>query len=298
MAEQAKSTIRIRMELRGGLGNQFFQAAAALSLAKRLKAQLQFELFTYRSESLRGYALSPFPLGADLINTRRTPLARVLRHLGKALPDGWLMVAPAWGGDILQERDFAYDERIEQVSGDCYLRGYFQSWRYFAHDAAMIRQLFDPQLAASPVAKDYAASMGDNALSIHVRAGDFLLNPKANQVHGTLGSEYYANAIRLARESGYGDKVFCFSDNIDHARKILEGAGEVIFVEGFSQYDDLYLMSCARGHIIANSSFSYWAAWLDDKARPLVIAPRAWFAPNYLKKTYIGDLHPPGWVLI
>ena len=291
-------TRRIRVELRGGLGNQLFQAATGLSLAKRLQAQLQFELFAYRSESLRGFALAPFSHGADLINTKRSPAARVLRHLGKAVPNGWFSVAPDWRGAILQERDYAYDERIEHVSSDCYLRGYFQSWRYFAEDTALIRRAFDPAQAASPAARDYSALMGENALSIHVRGGDFLQNNKANEIHGTLGADYYQRALQLARKAGYWDRLFCFSDNPEHARKLLIDYKGVTFVEGFSQYDDLFLMSVARGHIIANSTFSYWAAWLDGKADALVISPRAWLTPKALKTTYIGDLYPPGWIML
>lgn len=292
------TTRRVRVELRGGLGNQLFQAAMGLSLAKRLQAQLQFELCAYRSESLRGFALTPFSHGADLINTKRSPAGRVLRHLSKVLPNGWLSVAPNWRGSILQEHDYAYDERIEHVSSDCYLRGYFQSWRYFAKDPGLIRRAFDPAQAASPAARDYAASMGDNALSIHVRVGDFLQNKIANEIHGILGADYYERALQVARKAGYGDRLFCFSDNPWHARKLLGDYKGITFVEGLSQYDDLFLMSGARGHIIANSTFSYWAAWLDGKTDALVISPRAWLTPKALKTTYIGDLYPPGWIML
>jgi len=287
----------IRVELRGGLGNQLFQAAAAFALAKKLNGKLQFEVSNFRSSSLRGYALEPFAPGAEIFNSSRSLAFRGLRQVTKILPLP-LAIAPQWHGTILQERSYAYDERIEQVRGDCFLRGYFQSWRYFQDCAAEIRRVFAPEMAASQQAKEFVARISPQSLSIHVRAGDFLKNPIANEVHGTLTRDYYERALKLACAARPVDQLLCFSDNASFAREMLQGLGDISFVEGFSQHDDMYLMSRAQSHIIANSTFSYWSAWLDDRADPFVIAPRAWLTPRELKKIYIGDLYPPNWIML
>ncbi len=288
---------RIRVELRGGLGNQLFQAAAAYSLAKRIDARLQFEVSNFRSASLRGYALQPFAHGAEIFNSPRSLPYRALRQLAKLAPSGILKVAPDWDG-IFEEQSYAYDARLETLQGDWFLRGYFQSWRYFNDCAAQIRQTFSPLIAASQAAKDYAANISPHSLSIHVRAGDFLKNPVANEVHGTLGRDYYQRAIKLARAARPCEQLLCFSDNTPFARDLLQGCGDITFVEGFSQHDDMFLMSCAQSHIIANSTYSYWSAWLDGRDDPFVVAPRAWLTERALRETYIGDLYPPDWIML
>jgi hypothetical protein len=288
----------IRVELRGGLGNQLFQAATGFALARRLTGELEFELASFRSASLRGFGLEPFPHGARIINSPRSLSFRLLRKVSKIVPAGAWTVAPGWGGPIFEEQGYAYDDRIEALQGDHFLRGYFQSWRYFNAQKGDLLRIFNPGQVASPKAREFAAIMSPHALSIHVRAGDFLNNPVAKEVHGTLPPDYYQRAIKLACTARRVDQMLCFSDNMSVARDILRDHANVIFVEGFSQYDDMFLMSSAKSHIIANSTFSYWSAWLDGRDDSFVIAPRAWVTPRELKKTYIGDLYPADWILL
>ena len=288
----------IRVELRGGLGNQLFQAAAGFSLARRLGGRLQFELTHYKTGALRSFAIDRFQHGAELIQTKRTPLQRLRRRIGKMLPGPFFKEGPGWHGRVLEERDYAYDPRILEITGDCYLRGYFQSWRYFEDCADTLRQAFDPATGASEQARSMADAYIGHTLAVHVRVGDFLQVSKANSVHGTLPAGYYRDALALARAARNISRVLVFSDNIDVARQLVPNGADVDFIEGFSAHDDLYLMSRAHSHIIANSTFSYWSAWLDGRTDPFVIAPRAWLSPEALKKTYIGDLYPQGWILL
>jgi hypothetical protein len=285
----------IRVELQGGFGNQLFQAAAALAVARRIDGRLQFETRRFRSTSLRGYGLAPFPHGAEIFNTQANAFQRLRRRAGKILPLAALRQPEGWRGRVLDEAGYAYDARIEDLRDSCYLRGYFQSWRYFADCAGHVRALFDPAQAASDSAKTFACALGPRALSIHLRAGDFLKDPAAYEFHGVLDRDYYHRAIALARAQRAPERIFCFSDNSAHARALLAHVPDVTFVEGFNQFDDMYLMSRAGSQIIANSTFSYWSAWLAAQDDPFVIAPKAWVAPR-IPPLDIRDLYPPGWI--
>lgn len=289
----------IRVELRGGLGNQLFQAATGYALARRLNGDLQFDVSSFRAGASRGYALEPFGHGATLVKEARGPARRLLRRLGKAFPGDILKRPSGWRGRMLTEQGYAYDPRIETVSGDCFLRGYFQSWRYFADHDAAVRAAFDPEAAASARARAFAAESGDY-LAVHVRAGDFLQDAKINAVHGVLPADYYLAALELARSERPAPRTLVFSDNVEAARRLLaaETHSALTFVEGFSAVDDLYLMSRGRGHVIANSTFSYWSAWLDGSPTPFVVAPKAWLSPEALKTTDISDLYPSRWTLL
>ena len=288
----------IRVELRGGLGNQLFQAAAAHAVARRIGATIEFELFHYRSGNHRDFGLNAFHHGGRVIHTPRNLGRRLLQKLFRPISKFGFVYAPGWRGPIFKELSYAYDRRIESIADSCYLRGYFQSWRYFDDIAVDIRTAFDPALAASIEAVAFAEKMERNALAVHIRAGDYAANPKARLVHGTLPASYYQRAIGLMQEQGRADKIFCFSDTIEAARSLLEGVPNVTFVEGFNAFDDLYLMSRARSHIIANSTFSYWSAWLATPEDGLVIAPKAWFTEEELKKVDISDLFPPEWITV
>ncbi len=286
----------IRVELQGGLGNQLFQAAAGFVLSRQLNGCLQLDLSRFRPGRARSYALQLFAHDAELVHASQNRVQSLLRQLGKALSGKLPKTPQGWRGAVFEERSFGYDPRIRTVEGDCYLRGYFQSWRYLDAYAQEVRKAFDPFAGASDRARDLSAELGAGSLAIHVRAGDFLKDPKTNAVHGVLPAEYYRSALSRVRASRPVSRIFVFSDNLPVARTLLADEPDVTFVEGFSAHDDLYLMSRADSHIIANSTFSYWSAWLDARPDAFVIAPHAWFTEEELKKTSIADLYPPSWV--
>jgi hypothetical protein len=277
------------------LGNQLFQAATAYSLARRLSGQMILDVTRLKLGRARSFALDGFPLGAKIYAT--PPIGLVTRRLMKMILHKhgrpW-----SWHGSIFQERSYAFDARIGEQSGDTFLRGYFQSPKYFNAHAAELRAILDPSRQASRKAQEFAETMGEQALAVHVRAGDYASNPKFAAFHGQLSPSYYSAALSRARQERSFDRIFVFSDSPEVARTYFPHAPDCEFVEGFSASDDFFLMSRARGHIIANSTFSWWSAWLDPRPDALVIAPKAWFSPEALKSNDIGDLYPDGWILL
>ena len=139
-------------------------------------------------------------------------------------------------------------------------------------------------------------------ISVHVRRGDYL-KPGTLEYHGILDQPYYREALaRLKAGAGEGAELFVFSDDAVAAEQVLNFVpkSRLVHVRGDQgrPWEDMALMARCRHHVIANSSFSWWGAWLSRSPDKIVVAPRAWFAPAELKKLSTADLYPPGWMLI
>lgn len=170
------------------------------------------------------------------------------------------------------------------------LNGYFQSEKYFNHHREEILKFFSPtQDIIEKLKTKYPFIDKSNICSIHVRRGDYLRLPHH---HPVCSSVYYGEAINYIG----GNNVFLvFSDDIDWCKNTFKGSS-FIFVEGNTDFEDLYLMSMCKNNIIANSSFSWWGAWLNKNPDKIVIAPNIWFGNAVTHNT--KDLIPKTWKII
>jgi Glycosyl transferase family 11 len=153
------------------------------------------------------------------------------------------------------------------------------------------------EAAASTLAHIKAARL---PVSVHVRRGDYL-KPGTAEVHGILGEPYYRNALgRLDDAIGHDAELFVFSDDPAAAEQVLSFVprSRLVHVRGdpARPWEDMALMSHCRHHVTANSSFSWWGAWLNRAPDKIVIAPQAWFTPNQLMTMSTTDLYPSGWL--
>lgn len=279
---------QITVQLVGGLGNQMFGAAAGIALAKRNKASLAFDLSSLEKDAKRAYALQPFGLDAELV-TWSKPKRRL----------SW-SASNNDRGARWKEQHFWYDPTFERLTGSVHLSGYLQSPHYFAEQASAVRAAFDPSQIITPKGADLAAaavSAGDQAIAVHVRRGDYVSDPKAALAHGVQPESYYVRALELIKRSGTEPKIFLVSDDIETAATMFE-RWEVIAAHGTSELDDMYLISQCHHRIIANSSFSWWGAWLGQATDGLTIAPRMWFTKEKMTTTPTFDLLPEEWVLV
>ena len=283
----------IAVQLLGGLGNQMFQAAAGYALARRCGARLVFDLSRFRRQGLRGYALAPFGLEAMAREDRVEPLLRVRQALGlapKHVP-GW------WYGAVYHEPAFAYDPAFARLGDDVLISGYFQSPRYFEPFSEEIAVRFAAEKLASPEARVLAARLeGEESVAIHIRRGDYAADPRALAVHGLIPDSYYEDAANYITDRIPGARYFLFSDSPEKAGELAARLPRAEVIRGNHAGDDLFLMSRARHHVIANSSFSWWSAWLDRRPGGIRIAPEAWFTPEAAASRSTEDLLPREWV--
>lgn len=279
----------------GGLGNQLFQYAAARRLALRHDAELVLDASWYpvANDPDRAYSLDAFRVAARTIRdgwlTAHVVEAwrRALRFVGRAPAGLRLRYVP--------QRHFHFDPAILELGDDVFLDGYWQSERYFADVEPVIReelQLAAPLSAESGRLATHIAA-GASA-SIHVRRGDYAAIPSTREFHGLCSPAYYDRAMRLIEEREPTVRYFVFSDEPDWAEaKLPLRRATVVRHNSRRPWEDLWLMSACDHHIVANSSFSWWGAWLGSRDDAVTVAPERWFAVDDLDTR---DLLPPAWV--
>lgn len=285
----------------GGLGNQMFQCAAgrALSLARNQPLKLDISEFDdyglHQGFELQRVFHCPIATAtkSDLRNILgwqfSSPVRRILAHSSlAALRRDCLVIEP----------HFHYWPAINQVPQDCYLAGYWQSQKYFQTQTAAIRADFAFKLPLTKRNAEFARQIAQvNAVSLHVRRGDYVNNRKTNSMHGVCSLDYYQAAIRHISDRLELPYFFIFSDDIEWVRDHLEMDWPCQYVDhnhAAESYNDMRLMSLCKHHIIANSSFSWWGAWLNPSAEKIVVAPNQWFTNG----NTVTDLIPRTWVTL
>ena len=289
----------IYARLIGGLGNQMFQYAAARALALRQKAEVRLDLSGFENYGLRRYELDPYPIAATIatneeIEAFKQPVAEILRQRARGLLDRVLGSTPR--PIHYREPHFHFDPQLAKQTPPVLLDGFWQSELYFRDIAGILRTELAPR---DPLEAENAALAAEidqvEAVSLHVRRGDYVSNTSTNAYHGVCSLDYYRAAITRMREHLVTPHLFVFSDDHAWARDNLKAGVAITYVtvnpsdRGFR---DMQLMSRCRHHIIANSSFSWWGAWLNPRPNKIVVAPNRWFAasPNDTR-----DLLPLEW---
>lgn len=270
----------IRIPLMGQTGNILFQYALGRVLAERHGVPLVLDGSWYDAALWRELShLLNLPLRARVV--RRWPAgARTLR---------WLTGKHGWeyrGRPVLKEHptDLSFDERFLHAPADCVLVGFFQTERYFERIADGLRAELNGLLAAAVPAgagPDRAALTAPAAVAVHVRCtNSFLINPAFR----VCDVAYYERSMSRLRERIPGAHFFIFSDDPARCRTAFTAADQTVLdpgAAGANPLHDLYWMSRASHHIIANSSYSWWAAWLGAKPGQQVITPDRWFASRF-----------------
>jgi hypothetical protein len=288
------------VRLLGGLGNQMFQYACGRAVAAR--AGVSFRLDTSDIEhstpaAPRRYQLDVFNIAATLVASEE--LDRLFEPPQKiSLWQKWI-----GGGSKhapmsrVVERHFHFDPAILEAGDNVYLDGYFQSEKYFLDQAEIIRRDFTLRRELEfRLNRDLLPQVQQcESVSLHVRRGDFAFHKETNQFHGLCPPEYYRRCLEHVAAQVRNPVVFLFSDEPDWVRDNFHLTQPVTLVSNgrLQDYEELLLMSHCRHHIIANSSFSWWGAWLDPRPDKIVCAPEHWFADKLMNTS---DLIPAGWI--
>ncbi|MDA9611410.1 alpha-1,2-fucosyltransferase [Gammaproteobacteria bacterium] len=286
----------------GGLGNQMFQYASAYSLSKKLEMPLYLSLDQFNNYDLHnGYQLDKIFGVANkkldskemynFLGFRGNPLVRKIlsKNITSILrPDNWF-----------QEESIRYYSSFENISESVYLHGYWQSEKYFMNYENDIRAIFTFNEDLSKKDNEIINQMRSGpSVSIHIRRGDYT-NQKNKNIFNNLEENYYMDALKKIYESHSRCKIFIFTDDPvwakENIKKKLYNSEVISHNTGPNSYKDMMLMSNADHNIIANSSFSWWGAWLNQNPKKIVIAPKIWFIDDFNKSK---DLIPQSWYQI
>lgn len=289
----------IIVDVNGGLGNQMFQFAAGRALSLVRKVPLLLDIRSFDSGKMhQGFELDRIFAGkftlAEHLDVQRVLGWQFSRSMLRIL--SWPQMSFLRNKRLVIEKSFEYCPEISSIPSTCYLKGYWQSESYFADIFDIIRSDFSFLLPMNGENEAVAREIERvNSVSIHIRRGDYVTNPKAYSVHGVCSLQYYERAISFISGRVSNPVFFVFSDDIEWVRRNLGGKYDFRFVDhnrGENSYNDMRLMSLCAHNIIANSSFSWWGAWLNLSDAKIVVAPERWFA----NETNTADLLPSAWV--
>ena len=287
------------VRLNGGLGNQLFQYAMGRAVARRHGTTLRLDIEPLEQSPLRSFSLHHFNIVAEQATEqqRMEVSGRALRGWRRSLATRLQRRRPYFKRPTVSEKqDFAYDPNLEKLRRNVYLVGYWQNPRYFQGIRELLREeLSLKEPLAAPNADLLEHIQSTQAISLHVRRGDYASDAHTRQFHGLCSLTYYAAAVAKISELAPAPHFFIFSDDTDWVRRNLVmdfPTTHVIGNDAKHDYEDFWLMSQCKHHIIANSSFSWWAAWLHDDGQKAVIAPARWLQVDNFDNS---DLIPAHW---
>ncbi|MBA2688239.1 MAG: alpha-1,2-fucosyltransferase [Gemmatimonadaceae bacterium] len=284
--------------LMGGLGNQMFQYAVARAVAIRADGEVRLDtsLLDAMHPDLtpRTFGLGGFEVSATIATrtqaenfTTRAGVRGLVRRVGDR-------IRPLHLRRVIYEQDPAFDPHLLRARPPVYLSGFWQSEKYFTDVAHTIRSDFRLRQALSPPAEQYLAEIRScDSVSVHVRRGDYA-HTKALAVHGLLPSTYYGDAFNRLSQTGKDLTAFVFSDEIEWAKENIKLGAHTRFVDlgSGSEHAEIFLMAACNHHVISNSTFGWWGAWIGEREGTRIVAPRLWLADASKKM----DIIPERWM--
>jgi len=264
-------------KMSGGLGNQLFQYGVGRMLANKLNTELYID--RYNPSNKRPYGLSVFNITGTFAS---------LNDIKK------------WTPKMVKEPHFNHYTKLDRMEGNIHLEGYWQSYKY----VESIRDILLEELTIKNNMRRQFELVNDivscNSVAVHFRRGDYAKDKHTHAYHGTCPMDYYRTAINRIEQSVENPKYFVFSDDVDWVRKKWPYSlvPEPRFASNYSEvkdYHDMQVMAKCKHNITANSSFSWWGAWLNRNPNKIVISPDQWFKNKEMQnKTH--DLIPPTWI--
>lgn len=278
----------IAVHISGGLGNQMFQYAAARALTLRKGTELELDISSFRTDkNKREYMLGNYTIQGNVMKVAHPAMQRIRSYVRSKI--GIAGTARVYG-----EKNNRFDSTVLNLPDGTYLLGHWQSEKYFEDCRGTIISDFTYKEKLSKGSQQILSKIqGSDSVSLHIRRGDYIKDPVAAKVLGTLPLTYYIRALQMMQEKNRNMSVFLFSDDPEWVRENVQiTAAEVIYVTTGSACEDLELMRSCKSHVIANSSFSWWGAWLNTDKSKKVIAPKSWFADAEFSA---DDIVPESW---
>jgi hypothetical protein len=304
---------KVVVKIFGGLGNQMFQYAIGRSIAKYngmdflIESKSGFKNDFYE----RRFGLSHFNIIADEVDPKILPkkvvkrsrfnfIQRIIDFFDNRFPYvNYLLDSKYW--EIVYEKNLYYNLSVFKFSKNKYLTGYWQSELYFKDIRDDLLNEFSLKHPLDSINYQFSEKIKNtNSVGVHYRrlhgVSNGLISKSNSTVLGIVSDDYYKKAIEYMRNHNKEMTLFIFSDDINWVRMNVEFNDKVVFVDingDNNNYLDLYLMSLCKHQIIANSSFSWWAAWLNQNASKIVISPSKWYIDEAMNK---NDTIPSNWI--
>jgi len=284
-----KRKIVTRLELKGGLGNQMFQYAAALAFSKKNNFSLVIDLSFLKNNREESITFTPRNLELDCFQGFHMDSQYNLQYKRFS--------------KIINEENFNSTFFFDRIIGRLFLlNGYFQSEMYFSILKREINEIFKvkEELMTEEILLQVSEFTNVESVAIHVRRGDYLKS-EVLKYHGVCSAEYYQSAISHMNLKINSPKYFIFSEDTDWVKKeILPVIPESVLIESNihkPSWLDLHYMSKCKHNIIANSTYSWWGAYLNNNPTKNIIAPKKWYQDEILNKT-TTELIPKSWIRI
>ncbi len=273
----------IIIQIDGGLGNQMFQYALGIMFEKR-GVQVKYDISKFEQQQVHnGYELERvFNIRAKYCSKAEREIVKRISKLRHFFTNSPYKEKEEW--------QWRYWEEVSQLKFG-FLKGYWQTADYFSGAEKEVKQKFQFQpLQGSQNKAVMQKIMESNSVSLHIRRGDYL----DNDINCSLGLPYYNEAIKFINTNISNPSYFVFSDDIEWAKENIKQE-QMEFIgwnKGGNSYIDMQLMSSCKHNIIANSSFSWWAAWLNSNPDKKIAAPQQWM--RHLQKK--AGIIPKGWI--
>jgi len=288
----------IVVNLMGGLGNQMFQYALGRKLSLLHKTELFLDcsfLNTHDSNHIkREYELDVFTISAKIATEKKLKKFQALQS-NPLIRKIYQWMPRLFSQHIIQEKSHAFDPDVLNTPDNSWINGFWQTEKYFSDIAPILHADFEFKSPLAGLNKTLAEKITTSeSLGIHIRRGDYT-NPEVAAYHGICSKDYYHEAVEIIKKKAAVQELFLFSDDAEWVKQQLKfnlPSTHIVHNTGKSSFEDLRLMSLCKHTIIANSSFSWWAAWLNLNKNKVVIAPKVWIAD---KRVDTKDVLPINW---
>lgn len=283
----------IVVKVTGGLGNQLFQYAFGRQLAIRNNVKLKLDLSSYMHSNFRDYGLSNFHIDAEAAEVWELPFRK---RTSKNLRLWWINLIKDKifsSMEVQKEKHFHFDSTALKFLDNTYVEGYWQSEKYFKDIEDILKGELRFKSPLDSKNSDISKVIENtNSVALHIRRGDYLSTTNKT-IYAQCPIEYYINSINEIAKSVENPYFFVFSDDIEWAISNLKINYSYQCIKGNEAWVDMKLMSLCKHNIIANSTFSWWGAYLGEYKEKVVIAPSKWFVDSC--KLNSNDLVPKLW---
>ncbi len=279
----------------GGLGNQMFQYAIAKSIAKRKNDTFKLDNSFYSKQTLRKYELNLFYIEENISTENENILLRGKEDLMYRIRKKLNFPINRPSTYINEKKNSFFDKSIFSIKNDMYIDGFWQNENYFIDLKDSLIKDFTAKKELSLEGKNQLLKIRNTeSVSVHVRRGDYVQDNHTNTIHGICDLNYYINSTIIINEKINNAIFYIFSDDIKWCKENFSFLKNKVYIDDTkSAVEDLELMKNCNHNIIANSTFSWWGAWLNTNKNKIVISPKIWWNAN--PKDHIS---PKSWIRI